>query len=140
HCHGPDPSSREADLRLDIWEGDGDSMGAGDVVTPGELDASELVSRITSDDSDTRMPPATSGKTLKPEQIETLKRWIAQGAEYKPHWAFVPPQRPTVPVVKNADWVRNPIDAFVSARLEQGGLQPSPEARPITLLRRLSLD
>ena len=74
------------------------------------------------------MPPADSGKSLTPEQIETLRKWVAQGGEYKQHWAFVAPQRPDVPAVKNAGWVRNPIDAFVLARLEREGLEPSPPA------------
>ena len=86
------------------------------------------------------MPPAYSGKHLKPAEIETLKRWVAQGARYAPHWSFVPPKRPPLPPVKNAAWVRNPMDRFILARLEQEGLRPSPEADRRTLLRRLSLD
>jgi hypothetical protein len=86
------------------------------------------------------MPPADSGKSLTQEQIETLRAWVAQGGEYQQHWSFVPPKRPDVPVVKNGGWVRNPIDAFVLARLEKEGLQPSPPAGAATLIRRLSLD
>jgi mono/diheme cytochrome c family protein len=140
HCHGPDPESRQADLRLDLWESTNDLLGAVEEVVPGEPEESELVARITADDVDVRMPPVDSGKTLSPEQIETLKHWIAQGAEFKPHWAFVPPQRPGVPKVSEPGWVRNPIDAFVLARLEQASLRPSPTAGPLVLLRRLSLD
>ncbi len=79
HCHGPDPESRQADLRLDMWESTDDLLGAVEEVVPGEPDESELVARITAKDSDVRMPPIDSGKTLSPEQIETLKQWIAQG-------------------------------------------------------------
>ncbi len=140
HCHGPDPESRQADLRLDMWDSTDDLVGAVEMVVPGEPEASELVARITAEDADMRMPPVDSGKPLTPEQIETLKKWIVQGAEYKQHWAFVPPERPAVPKVSNSAWVRNPIDAFVLARLDRAGLQPSPPAEPLALLRRLSLD
>lgn len=140
HCHGPDETSREADLRLDLWEGDDDNIGAMDVVAPGEPDESTLIERITAEDPEMRMPPVHSGKTLKPEQIEIFRRWIAQGAEYTPHWAFVAPERPTAPKVRDAGWIHNPIDAFVLARLERAGLAPSSQAAPATLLRRLSLD
>jgi mono/diheme cytochrome c family protein len=141
HCHGQDPSHREADLRLDVFQSPSEELsGAETVITPKKPDESELVARITSDDPDVHMPPPDSGKTLKSEEIETLRKWIEQGAEYKPHWAFVPPQRPAMPPVSDAAWVKNPIDAFVLARLEQEGLRPSAPAAPNTLLRRLSLD
>jgi hypothetical protein len=144
HCHGQDPSHREAGLRLDVLtvDGDDESVGSEAVIAPGSPDESELVARITSDDPDLRMPPAAAGKSLKPEQIEILQRWIAQGAKYQQHWAFEAPVRPTVPAVAGADagWVRNPIDAFVIARLRGENLPPSPRANANTLLRRLSLD
>jgi hypothetical protein len=139
-CHGPDPESRQADLRLDIWEGKNDALGTADMIVVGEPEASELVSRITSDDVELRMPPVNSGKALSPEEIDTLKRWVAQGAEYKAHWAFLPPQRPEVPEVEHRDAMRNSVDAFILARLASAGLQPSPRAEPLKLLRRLSLD
>ncbi len=140
HCHGPDAGERQAELRLDVWPNAGELRGAEAVIASGKPDESELIARITSDDADVRMPPADSGKSLSPEQIETLRRWVEQGGKYKQHWAFVAPQRPAVPAVKNAGWVRNPIDAFVLARLESEGLEPSPPASGNTLLRRLSLD
>lgn len=140
HCHGPDPESRQADLRLDVWESTDDAMGAGDMIVAGDLEGSSLIERIAAEDEELRMPPADSGKSLTPEQIDILKRWVAQGAEYKKHWAFVPPKRPEVPQVGDAEWVRNPIDAFVLAHLEHAKLKPSPQAEPRTLLRRLSLD
>ncbi len=140
HCHGPDDAERQAELRLDVWEGIGDVLGAEHVVSREKPAESELIARITSEDADMRMPPADSGKSLSAEQIETLRRWIDEGAEIRPHWAFVAPQRPPVPTVKNSTRVRNAIDAFVLARLESEGLAPAPPAGENTLLRRLSLD
>src|SRR5262249_10368679 len=87
-----------------------------------------------------RMPPPGSGRTLTPQDIRVLQRWIAQGAPYAEHWAFVKPKRPVIPKVKNPTWVRSPIDAFILARLEKEGLGPAPEADRYTLIRRLSLD
>jgi hypothetical protein len=140
-CHGQDAGHREGDLRLDLWSSPSDEVrGAEAVVAPGDPAGSELVERITSQDADVLMPPADSGKSLKPEQIEKLCAWVAQGAEYQKHWAFVAPVRPPAPAVRDASWIRTPIDAFVLARLEQEGLRPSPAAEPITLLRRASLD
>ncbi len=139
-CHGPDPENRQADLRLDVWQSAGDIHGAEAVIAARQPADSELVNRITEGDPDLHMPPADSGKTLTPEQIDTLKNWIAQGAEYKKHWAFEAPQRPPVPQVKDAARVRNPIDAFVQSRLEREQLSPAQPASPSTLLRRLSLD
>ncbi|WP_228714763.1 PSD1 and planctomycete cytochrome C domain-containing protein [Posidoniimonas corsicana] len=139
HCHGRDAEHRKADLRLDAWE-DPDSSAASDVISPGDPAASELIERIVTDDPGLRMPPPDSGKTITPSQVETLKRWVASGAEYKRHWAFDPPQRPGPPVVKDRSWVRNPIDAFVLARIEEEGLTPSAPADGPTLLRRLCLD
>jgi hypothetical protein len=139
-CHGPDDAERQAELRLDLWEGPDEIRGAQDVVVGQHPEDSELITRITSDDPDVHMPPADSGKKLTPEQIETLRAWVAQGADYKKHWAFVAPERPDVPEVKSAGWVRNPIDAFILARLEKEGLAPSPPATSATMLRRLSLD
>jgi hypothetical protein len=140
HCHGPDADERQADLRLDLWKTEGDIHGADAVIDRANPTESELIARITSDDPDTRMPPADSGKSLTPEQVSLLQKWVTEGAPYQEHWAFVAPQRPAVPPVKNTAWVRNPIDNFVLARLEQGGLEPSPHADRKTIFRRLSLD
>ncbi|MCC6491550.1 MAG: PSD1 domain-containing protein [Pirellulales bacterium] len=140
-CHGPDPAHREADLRLDAFAAASDDvLGAESVVTPGDPAGSALIERITSDDPDLRMPPTDSGKELTRDQIELLRRWIAEGARYEQHWAFVAPQRPDVPPVSDSPWVQNPIDAFILARLEHEGLRPSVAADRNTLLRRLSLD
>ncbi len=135
-CHGPDSASRKADLRLDKREVAVDS-GA---IVPGEPKDSELVARIFTEDAKSIMPPPEVKKELNAAQKETLKRWVAEGAEYQPHWALIAPKRPEPPKVKNAKWVRTPIDAFVLAALEQKGLEPAPEADRRTLARRLSLD
>ena len=135
-CHGPDSAARKADLRLDQREV-AIEMGA---LTPGAPDDSELVRRVMSDDPDEQMPPPALKKSLTAQQKETLRRWIEQGAPYQPHWSLIPPQRPPLPVVRQADWVRNPIDAFILARLESLGLEPAGEADRRTLARRLSLD
>lgn len=136
HCHGPDEAHREAELRLDT----GKVLPEG-LIIPGDAAASELIRRITSDDPDRRMPPPDSGKKLSSEQIETLTRWVEQGAEWEGHWAFETPRRPDLPPLQSLrHWVRNPIDAFVAARLEREGLEPSPVASEVTLIRRLYLD
>ncbi|HYT93384.1 MAG TPA: DUF1553 domain-containing protein, partial [Gemmataceae bacterium] len=101
--------------------------------------ASELIARIFSTDSD-RMPPKGNHKQLKAHEKALLKRWIDEGAEYQRHWAFVPPQRPPLPVTKTKGWARNAIDHFVLARLEKEGLQPAPEADRYALARRVTLD
>ena len=139
-CHGPDDGHREADLRLDTFATQGESRGASEVIAKGQPEQSELVARITTDDDDLRMPPADSGKSLTQDQIDHLRSWIEQGAEYETHWAFVAPTRSKVPDISDPGWVKNPIDAFVLARLNAEGLRPSPPASPATLLRRLSLD
>ncbi len=135
-CHGPDSASRKADLRLDRRE---EAVKAG-AIAPGNLDESEIAARITSEDPDEMMPPPSSKKTLAADQKEALKRWIAQGAEYQPHWSFIAPKKPALPAVKNESWVRNPIDRFVLAKLEEMGLSPAPEADRRTIARRLALD
>ncbi len=137
-CHGPDARTRKADLRLDLKES---ALRKNDpIIVPGNSRESELIRRITSDDPDERMPPRKSGKTLAARQVELLTRWIDQGASWSQHWAFEPPRRGTPPAVRNRIWPRNPIDAFLLARLEAEKLTPSPEAEPTTLIRRVSLD
>ena len=135
-CHGPDENTREAELRLDTKE------AAHTVLTPGDGAASELVRRITSADPDELMPPPGSNRTLPPEQIALLKRWIDEGAPWGEHWSFSKPTKPTVPDVAAAlnSAIRNPIDSFVQLRLAEHGLRPSPEASKEQLLRRVTLD
>ena len=136
YCHGQDGQKREADLRLDDRAA---ALAAGAIV-PGDAGASTLLERIHSTDPDVLMPPPTSNRRLADEQKQLLDRWIKEGAEYKPHWAFTPPVRPAPPAVQRADWVRNDIDRFVLAKIEAGGLAPSPEADRATLIRRLYAD
>jgi hypothetical protein len=138
-CHGPDSAARKAKLRLDVRE-QAVEMGA---LAPGKPGDSEAIKRVLLKDDDKElMPPAKSHKTLTAAQKETLKRWVAEGAEYQPHWSFIPPTRPAIPVLSTEYSVlsRNPIDAFVLARLTKEGLKPAPEADRRTLARRLSLD
>ena len=135
-CHGPDSAARKADLRLDKREV---AVKAGAIV-PGKPDESEMIHRVFSDDKDEMMPPASLHRQLTAAQREKLKAWIAGGAEYQQLWSFIAPVRPALPPVKNAVWVRNPIDRFVLAGLERQGLQPAPEADRRTLARRVSLD
>jgi hypothetical protein len=135
-CHGPDSAARAADLRVDQRE----AAVAQGAIVPGDVEQSELVRRITSTDPDEIMPPPDSRKELTAAQKEVLKQWIAEGAEYQLHWSFLPPVRPALPTVKDASWVRNPIDHFILAKLESAGLAPAPPADRRTLARRVSLD
>ena len=135
-CHGPDSAARKAELRLDLR----DEAVKADAVVPGKPDDSSVVERVFATDPGEVMPPPQSHKKLTAAQKDTLKRWIAQGAEYQPHWSFIAAARPPVPAVQNAAWCRTPIDRFVLAALEKKGLTPAPEADRRTLARRLSLD
>ncbi len=135
-CHGPDAARRKKKLRLDVRA---DALTAGAFV-PGDANGSELVRRIEHADEDERMPPKDSGHALTPAERATLRAWIAAGAEYEQHWAFVPPQRPHLPACHDDPFVRNPVDAFVLEAMRRHGLEPSPPAGPRTLVRRLSLD
>jgi len=132
YCHGPDGNKRKAKLRLDVRE----AALQKKAFLPGDAEASELVKRLFSKDSEEVMPPPDSHRTVTAAQKEILKRWIAEGAEYKGHWAFVTPVRPALP----ANGEKNPVDAFVVEKLTKAGLTLSPEAPKATLLRRLSLD
>lgn len=135
-CHGPDRAARKAHLRLDQREA---AVEKGAIV-PGQPEKSELVRRIYASDPHEVMPPPKTKKRLTAQQKEMLRRWIAQGAVYQPHWSFLPPQRPPLPSIRRTDWVRNPIDYFILAKLEEVELAPAPEADRRTLARRLSLD
>jgi hypothetical protein len=140
-CHGPGEEERKAKLRLDVRDVAIKPAKSGEVaIVPGAPEKSELVARITAKDPDDRMPPLKTGKTLNAAQIDLLRRWIAQGAPYAVHWAYVKPQRSPLPLVRHKHWPRNPIDYFIMARLELEGLAPSPRADKPTLIRRVSLD
>ncbi len=136
-CHGPDENQRKAKLRLDTKEG---AFAKPGVITPGDASKSRLFQRISAKDENRVMPPVSTGHKLTEKQIETIKRWIDEGARWEAHWAFVAPKRPEIPKVTNANWVRTPIDNFILARLEKEGLKPQPEADKTTLLRRVYLD
>ena len=136
YCHGQDGNKRKAELRLDERPAALEKKA----IVPGDPAASELVKRLFSADPEEVMPPPDSHRHLSPAQRLTLKQWIAQGAPYAPHWAFVAPVRPTPPEVHDKAWPRHPIDHFILAKLEASGLAPSPEADRSTLLRRLHLD
>lgn len=141
HCHGPDEKSREADLRLDLREEAVRDLGGYQAVKPGRPGDSELVKRITSAKKDEVMPPPKEGHPLTSREIELVRKWIAQGANYAQHWAFLPPKRPDLrPVSSLKAPLANPIDAFVAARLAEHGLSMSPRADRHTLIRRVALD
>ena len=133
-CHGPDNSLREADLRLDQLE------YILDVVTPGDPEGSELMSRVRATRASKRMPPHETGKTLSDKEIALLQTWIEQGAVWEEHWSYVLPVRAALPSVSEPAWCLTPIDRFVLARLDEEGLSPNPEADKRTLLRRVTLD
>ncbi|MFM7605514.1 MAG: DUF1549 domain-containing protein, partial [Prosthecobacter sp.] len=141
HCHGPDPGTRKAGLRLDTEAGFFTAKkGEDPTVIKGKPEASSLYQRLLSTDEDEIMPPPESHKELKPAQIAMIKTWIEQGAPWQPHWSLIPPQKPAVPAVKDESWVKTPIDRFVLASLDKAGLKPAPEADAHTLVRRISLD
>lgn len=136
-CHGPDNQSRQADLRLDRSE----SAVAHGAIVPGDSSASEMIARITSEDTDLQMPPPDSKKPrLTAKQVELLRRWIDEGGKFEPHWAYIPPRRETPPQVNQPDWVHNPIDRFVLNNLEEHDIKPSTPADKSTLVRRLYFD
>ena len=138
HCHGPDKNARKAGLRFDLREEALKKTESGEnPIVPGKPEASEFITRIFADDPAARMPPPEANKPLTARQKELFKRWIAQGAVYQPHWAFLPIQRPPVP---SAGKVANPIDAFIRERLAANNLQPAAEADRATLIRRVTLD
>lgn len=138
-CHGPDAGSRESGLRLDVRAETLKPADSGRrAIVPGAALESELVRRILSDDPDEQMPPPTARRQLTGAEKTRLKEWIAAGAPFDRHWSFAPIRRPPVPAVRNREWCRTPIDHFVLARLEQGGLPANGPAPPTTLLRRIS--
>ena len=141
-CHGPDPAARKAGLRLDLEESAfRKRSGKPDAIVPGHPEQSELIRRIESTDPHHLMPQPREGeaKPMKPQEIAILRQWVAEGAHYKPHWAFDAPVA-TAPLKHDASWAKTPIDDYIFARLEKEGLPPSPEADRATLIRRVTLD
>ena len=141
-CHGPDPSARKAELRLDVGELAVKELPKSPgkyAIVPHDTARSELVRRITSKDVDERMPPESTHKQLTAHQIAVLRHWIENGAEYRPHWAFIPPKRSAVPQTALDSRAANEIDRFIYRRLEREKLEPAPEADKETLINRVSL-
>src|SRR5579875_593172 len=140
-CHGPDDKARKAKLRLDRRDA---ALRGGrskqPAIVPEHPERSELIRRIFAEDEGEIMPPPHTKNPLAEEDKQILKRWIAEGAAYRLHWAFVPPKQQALPTVQQTNWPRNAIDYFILARLEAEGLKPSPEADRYTLARRLYLD
>lgn len=136
HCHGPDPGSRKEGIRFDREDGFfAKRDDAEPTVVKGQPDKSPLYERIIATDPDEIMPPPKEHKTLKPAEIAILKKWIEQGAEWQPHWAFISPVKAAVPA-----GAAHPVDAFIREKLTAAGLKPSPQADKRTLARRVSLD
>lgn len=140
-CHGFDPAGRKGELRLDRREDAVADRGGGPAIVPQDPDASELIRRIESSDPAEQMPPPASGRELSAADRQLLRRWVAAGAPYQRHWAFLPPQRSIPPVEPHPEpWGASPLDAFIGRELRQRGLAPSPEAPRVTQIRRLYLD
>jgi len=141
-CHGPDDKARKGKLRLDTPEGAFKRHDDKAAIVAGNAAQSEIIRRVLTVDVEDHMPPADSGKkSLSPHQVDLLKQWIAQGADYTGHWSFQPITSPAIPKIVSADVaLSNPIDAFVLARLKQDGLKLSPPATREALIRRVTLD
>ena len=140
-CHGPDENVREANLRLDIREGlFGKTKDGEKIIAAGNPDRSALIEHIYSNDPEVMMPPSESNLSLSVLDKAMLRKWIDQGAKWKPHWAYLPVEKVKVPNVKSKSEVRNPIDQFLLARLEKEGIKASEKADPERLLRRIYMD
>ncbi|NHE57560.1 PSD1 and planctomycete cytochrome C domain-containing protein [Cyclobacterium plantarum] len=142
-CHGPDANKREANLRLDIEEEAFRSLEKtpdAHALVPGNPLASEVYNRVVSDDPSIKMPPPDSNLKLSDFEISMIKKWISQGAEYEPHWSFLPPEKVKIPKVNHNDWANNEIDYFILKKLEEKGFKPNEEADKESLLKRLSFD
>ncbi len=140
-CHGPDEGKRKAGLRLDVRDDAFRVLKSGRrALVAGDVAQSSLVGRIHSTDPEEVMPPPGHGKPLTPKQVELLDRWVRDGAAWKRHWAFLPPESAPVPAVRDTRWPKNDLDRFILARLEQEKLAPNAEADRVTLLRRVTFD
>ena len=140
HCHGPDEQTRKAKLRLDTQDGILKDLGGYQAVKPGDIKASEVWRRIITKDEDDLMPPPETHKTLKPDQIALIKKWIEEGAAFEGHWAYEAPNLAALPEIRDAKWARNGIDNFIAAKLAEHKLKPSDEADKVTLIRRVTFD
>ncbi len=139
-CHGPDAKARKADLRLDQKDDAFRDRGGYAAIVAGDVESSELLARIVAEDAEEVMPPPTSGKTLTEAQRRTLREWVASGAQWDGHWAYLTPKAPAEPPILGRKWARNAIDLFALEEMEKRGLRPSPEADRATLIRRLAFD
>ena len=140
-CHGQDEAKRAKGLRLDRRDSAVNPLKNGDIaIVPGDSESSELILRVTEETDTLRMPPRKAGGRLTPAEIDVLRRWIAQGAEYAPHWGFVAPKARPIPRISDRAWPRNGIDFWILERLQREGLKPSVDASRAMLLRRVSLD
>src|SRR5688572_22481048 len=138
-CHGPDAKQRKANLRLDTEEGLYKSLREDTtrhVIVPGKPNESELYNRVHASDTSFLMPPPSSNLSLTSVEVDLIRKWIRQGAEYQEHWAFVAPRKESVPET-DEEWARNEIDNFVYARMDEQGLEPNDEADQERLLKRL---
>lgn len=142
-CHGPDAANQEADLRLDLEEYAFAALKSNSshyAIVPGKPGKSEVVNRILTEDKELMMPPPESNLSLSVAEIATLTKWIEQGAKYKPHWSFIPPDTPKIPEIEDKSWAKNEIDHFVAAKLKTHKQKPSNKASKETLIRRVSFD
>lgn len=142
-CHGPDANKRQAGLRLDLAESAYKALEenpAAHALVPGQPMQSEVFLRISSTDTTYMMPPPESNLVLTPHEIKLIEKWIKQGAKYETHWAFIVPEDPGVPEVKDKEWPKNEIDYFILQKLESNRLTPNDEAEKERLLKRLSFD
>ena len=142
-CHGPDKNAIEGGLSLNTAEDAYMALGKKKdhyAIVPGDVEKSEMVNRLYTTDESLMMPPPESNLTVTKYEKEILKKWIEQGAEYKEHWAFIAPEKPSIPKTTNTTWAQNEIDQFVLSKLEQNGLEPNEKASKEKLLRRVFFD
>jgi len=144
-CHGPDANQRQADYRIDLAETafsttKGENSQAAYNLSAGNLSKSEVFHRITAHDGEYVMPPPVANLSLSNREKALITRWIEQGAVYKPHWSFVPPQKKDLPIVKAKDWPQQSLDYFILNKIETNGLTAATKADKTTLLRRITLD
>ncbi|PHS10687.1 MAG: chromosome segregation protein [Blastopirellula sp.] len=139
-CHGPDEATRATDLRFDSEEGAMQDLGGYRAIVAGDSEHSDLIKRLLTDDADEKMPPVDSDLVLSKKQIDLLKQWIDQGAQWSKHWSFVVPAKPKVPQELFPNWSHNKLDRFVAVQLKSQGLKPNDAASKETLIRRVTLD
>ena len=140
-CHGPDAKAKHIPFRLDREDDAKAKLPDGKyAIVEGHPEQSQVLARITAEKPALRMPPVSTGMKLSPKEIEIIRNWIAEGGKWEKHWSFQPPRRYSLPKVNDPGRVRNPIDAFILARLKDQNLKPSPEADRETLIRRVTLD